>query len=85
MKPNAKGEKMDKEGVCCACQSVHPVVPRRTTVEDLDDDFLDFFQSVWEEDCFDYVMCSHDVPDTNYHCDGSGTEPQALVTAAQDG
>jgi hypothetical protein len=61
------------QGVCCECQSVHPVRPARRR-DDLD---LDIDEDNDLGPVGDYVMDIHDFYGS--HCDGSGEMPQALV------
>ena len=64
-----------REGVCCTCQSVHPVRPNRHTSDDPFgfNEELDLDGEVGE-----WVMDTHDA--FGSHCEGSGTMPQALVS-----
>lgn len=61
------------EGVCCECQTTHPVHPARSLREremDLEEDDSD-------GEVGGYVMDIHDA--WGSHCDGSGTMPQAVL------
>lgn len=60
-------------GVCCECQSVHPVRSARRSGF-CDDEVYDCTDS--EE--FEYVMDAHQ-PFGERWCDGEGTNPQALI------
>ena len=53
-------------GVCCSCQSLHPVRRRHGRME-------------YAEPEFYYVMDDHFFPGTNEQCEGVGTIPQAIV------
>lgn len=64
-----------REGVCCTCQSVHPVRSSSQTSDNLfgfDEGFdLDGETGEW-------VMDTHDA--FGSHCKGSGTMPQAVLS-----
>ena len=68
-----------REGVCCSCQSIHPVRPSRVDPET--SDLCEGFDEL--EDAERFVMDIHDV--FGSHCDGSGTMPQALIANASAG
>lgn len=63
------------EGVCCTCQSRHPV--RHATKGH--NGLLDGFDDVddYEGESGGYLMASHDA--FGSFCEGSGTMPQAIV------
>lgn len=61
-----------REGVCCSCESVHPVRIGREKSVDLYEGFGDF-----EDELGQYVMDTHDA--FGQFCEGSGTMPQLLI------
>lgn len=68
-----------REGVCCTCQSTHPV---RHKGRGADDDLLGFRDEDFDGEAGEWVMDTHDA--FGSHCDGSGTMPQALVKESSD-
>ena len=59
------------KGICCTCQSPHPV--RNAPPDDLDDESDD----PKVDPAADQLMIAHDM--WGQRCEGSGTTPQALV------
>jgi hypothetical protein len=60
------------QGVCCYCQTVHPVQPNTSpSLIEFDSDALD------HDECDDWVMQTHHA--FGPLCEGGGTTPQALV------
>jgi len=65
------------KGVCCTCQSSHPV--RSSGGHQVSG--LDFFPFEYEDPAGEaggYLMVDHDAP-WGAFCSGSGTMPQAIV------
>ena len=60
------------EGVCCECQSVHPIRMKRRTADEHD---LDADNDLGPAG--GYVMDIHDA--WGSHCDGSGAMPQTVL------
>ena len=67
------------KGVCCQCQSIHEV--RRYNKKIVYDEYTDhFYTDIFNDDPGnDYVMVSHNFPNTNIYCEGSNTTPQAII------
>lgn len=63
-----------REGICCECQSRHPVRPKRHRTDDLCDFDEDFGT---DGTVGEWVMDTHDA--FGSHCEGSGTMPQAVI------
>jgi hypothetical protein len=61
-------------GVCCTCQTTHPVVAYRPPTYDDGFEYDDLFASPSER----YAMAEHDA--FGKYCEGSGTMPQALCS-----
>ena len=62
-----------RDGVCCECQSVHPL----RTVSDKELDDSGFARDYDDDSIGKWVLADHDAYGS--HCDGSGTMPQTLV------
>ncbi len=67
---------MHKKGVCCYCQSVHPVIHSCKPSDTKEDPFL---CQILHEPCEDYIMAPHKFNGSDVQCQGSGQEPQILV------
>jgi hypothetical protein len=63
-----------REGVCCSCQSIRPIVPKGFSPGD--DDDLSLLPPE-EGEAAGWVMAIHDAFGSN--CEGSGTMPQAVL------
>jgi len=62
------------QGVCCTCQSIHPLRPSKTSREDVGHPMTD---RDLDGEIVDWVMDTHDA--WGEPCEGSGTQPQAVV------
>ena len=62
-----------RQGVCCTCQSVHPVRPGTEPGNDRSDDDFD------RHETDSWVMDTHYPFGGSVRCEGTGTSPQALL------
>lgn len=65
----------ERSGVCCFCQSAHPVRPSRLTLDELEE-----LEDQGHGEETDWVMDKHMIfGDSGPWCEGEGSMPQAVV------